>query len=46
MAQVIAVAEQVKSGLGRHMTELSKSQVQDAERVSCLSKDTPDGLAY
>ena len=46
MAEVIAVTEQVKSGLGRHMTELSKSQVQGTERVSCLSRDSLDGLAY
>lgn len=36
IAQAIAVAEQVKSGLGRHIFELSISQVQATELVRKL----------
>ena len=34
VAQVVAVLEQVKSGLGRHILELSLPQLQTIERVS------------
>ena len=34
VAQIIAKVEQVRFGLGRHILELSRSQVQATERVS------------
>ena len=38
VAQIIAVAEQVKNGLGRHIIQLSVSQLQATERVSIFPR--------